>query len=123
MNVEHDAGYGATYGLTWVSVLASNSLYYLPTGATLPRDGMRTVQLRGGYTPAPGRPGPVGNLGGVVSPRGPGPRTRPALRVRALPVTSRLRAVDAGDSGIQQTLPDPVRSPWMVGVVSLNIQY
>jgi hypothetical protein len=62
VNVQHDAGYGASAGLTWLTVLGSNSLYYLPTGETLPRDGMRALQLRAGYTPAPGRPGPVGKV-------------------------------------------------------------
>jgi hypothetical protein len=241
MNVEHDAGYGATYGLTWLSVLESNSLYYLPTGDTLPRDGMRVVQLRGGYSPAPGRPGPVGkiewarqtnanfdmsaigagieggwsfartkwvptityrrttlggddpatdtferwdlfysggdidtwvqgqlmknvhynsnvrmqrvlgrvrvsptwrftatfsdfranelnNLGGVVSLLADEDIGRELLFVsehylsRAVYVRLTQGTLWAG-SGIHQTLPDPVKSPWMVGVVSLNIQY
>jgi hypothetical protein len=60
INAQHDPGYGTVVGVTWLTVLASDSLYYLPTGATLPRDGMRALQLRAGYTPAPGRPGPVG---------------------------------------------------------------
>lgn len=60
LNLQHDAGYGVALGLTWLTVLESNSLYYLPTGQTLPRDGMRALQLRTGYTPAPGQPGPVG---------------------------------------------------------------
>ena len=59
VNLQYDRGYGTALGVTWLTVLGSNSLYYLPTGATLPRDGMRALQLRAAYTPAPGRPGPL----------------------------------------------------------------
>jgi len=62
VNAQHDRGYGASAGLTWLTVLDSTSLYYLPTGETRPRDGMRALQLRAGYTPAPGTPGPVAKV-------------------------------------------------------------
>ena len=62
INVQHDRGYGTTVGLTWLTVRDSTSLYYLPTGETLPRDGMRALQVRAGYTPAPGVPGPIGKV-------------------------------------------------------------
>src|SRR5512139_1838334 len=50
VNLQHDRGYGTALGVTWLAVLGSDSTYYLPTGATLPRDGMRALQLRAAYS-------------------------------------------------------------------------
>lgn len=62
LNLDHDDGKTLSMGLTWLTALRGQLKYYLPTGESQSREGMKTWQLRGAMRPEPGTSGPTAKL-------------------------------------------------------------
>lgn len=62
LNLDHDDGRTLSMGLTWLTALRGQLKYYLPSGESQSREGLKTWHLRGAMRPEPGTSGPTAKL-------------------------------------------------------------
>ena len=62
INLDHDNGRGASMGFTWLKADKGNLKYFLPTGNSYTREGLRVWHARGAWKPEAGQSGPVAKM-------------------------------------------------------------
>lgn len=57
VNLDYDNSRGQALGFTWVTARKGQLQYYLPTGESYAREGLRAWHMRGAWKPEPGKSG------------------------------------------------------------------